>query len=68
MNLRDVLVQALSFLAETGSVFSKDALDADVVAVFEANGVDVDDVVREVDVDGVVREVEEDDGLELFLD
>jgi len=59
MNLRDVLLAALNAQAVTGCDFSRDSLDPDVIALFEANGVDIDSVIEEV-------EENEDDELDLF--
>ena len=59
MNLRSVLLYALNHQAVSGSQFDRSALDAEVIEVFEQNGVDVDEVIREV-------EENEDDHLDLF--
>lgn len=49
MNLRTVLLYALDRESQAGGCFDRSALDEDVIELFEANGVDIDDVIREVE-------------------
>lgn len=49
MNLRDVLFTALNHRSLQGDAVNKDLLDYDVIQLFEANGVDVDEVIEDVD-------------------
>ena len=49
MDLRDVLLYAINHQAVAGYQFGKDSLDDDVIKLFETNGVDIDDVIKEVE-------------------
>jgi len=49
MDLRDVLLMALNAQACSGCQFGRESLDDDVVKLFEDNGVDIDEVVKEVE-------------------